>query len=272
MKILFCGDVVGKSGRECVKKHLPILKKSLSIDVVIANGENAAHGFGITQSACQELWTAGVDVITLGNHAWDKKDIIPLIASSKKIIRPINYPAHQPGRGFTLIPHPKGDVLVVNVLGQLFMEPGIDNGFLLVDTLIKNYPLGERVKAIVVDIHAEACSEKMAMGFFLDGRVSLVVGSHTHIPTADGQILPLLTAYQTDAGMCGDYCSVIGMNSQVPIQRFLKVVNNDQSRLEPANGLGCLCATLVTTDSVTGLAKNIEMVRMGNRLNNTHTF
>ena len=269
MKILFCGDVVGKAGRDCINTHIPKLRQQLFIDMVIVNGENAAHGFGITPSICQDMWNHGVDVITLGNHSWDKREVLPLLGSSKKIVRPINYPSQNPGKGYTIFPTPKGDVLVVNVLGQLFME-SVDNGFHIVANLLKQYPLGSMVKAIVIDIHAEACSEKMAMGFFLDGRVSLVVGSHTHVPTADAQILPKGTAYQTDAGMCGDYCSVIGMDPVVPIDRFLKNIHTQTSKLEPSGNVGCLCGVLVTLDTQTGLAKAIEPVRIGNRLHNTH--
>jgi metallophosphoesterase (TIGR00282 family) len=268
VKILYCGDIVARSGREVVLQNLPKLIESYNLDLVIANGENAAHGFGITKSICQDLFNVGVDVITTGNHAWDQKEIISYIGQEKRLLRPINYPKGTPGQGFTLIPTKKGHlVMVINAMGRLFMDP-LDDPFALVDETLLKYPLGGAVKAIIVDFHAEATSEKMAMGHFCDGRASFVIGSHAHIPTADAQILPLGTAYQTDAGMCGDYNSVIGMDKAVPIWRFTKKMPGE--RLSPAQGPGTLCGVYVEIDDTNGLAQKICQVIIGPRLHNRH--
>jgi metallophosphoesterase (TIGR00282 family) len=266
MKILYCGDVVGRSGRDAIHQYLPSLRQQLSIDLTIVNGENAAHGFGINKSICQDFYKLGVDVITTGNHIWDQKEIISYIGNDKRLIRPINYPATSPGSGFTLVSVKNGrQVLVINAMGRLFMDP-LDDPFAAVDSVLKKYPLGGQIAAIVVDFHGEASSEKMAMGHFCDGRTSLVIGSHAHIPTADAQILPKGTAYQTDAGMCGDYNSVIGMDKDVPVARFTRKMPTD--RLTPAQGPGTLCGVFIETDDATGLAKMIYPVRLGPRLIN----
>lgn len=264
MKILYCGDIVGRSGRDVVLKELPHLRRELDLDFVIANGENSAHGFGINKSICKSLYDAGVDVITTGNHIWDQRDIIGYIDQDKRLIRPINYPLGTPGRGFTIIPdrHHR-QVMVINAMGRLFMDP-LDDPFALVHQLLQKYPLGGSIAAIILDFHGEASSEKMSMGHYCDGRTSFVVGSHSHVPTADAQILPKGTAYQTDAGMCGDYNSVIGMDIKAPIFRFTKKMPSD--RLMPADGPGTLCAVYVETDDTTGLATKISPVRMGPRL------
>ncbi len=266
MKILYCGDIVARSGREVVLQHLPQLIEDHQLDFVIANGENAAHGFGITKSICQDLFKAGVDIITTGNHAWDQKEIINYISQEKRLIRPINYPKGTPGQGCVFTTTKKGQqVLVINAMARLFMDP-LDDPFSLIDEVLNKYPLGGIVKAIVIDFHGEATSEKMAMGHFCDGRASFVVGSHSHIPTADAQILPQGTAYQTDAGMCGDYNSVIGMEKNVPIWRFTKKIPGE--RLSPAQGPGTLCGVYVETDDQTGLAVHISPVILGPRLHN----
>ncbi|MCE3231086.1 MAG: metallophosphoesterase [Alphaproteobacteria bacterium] len=265
MRILFCGDIVGRSGRDAVEEYLPRVRKDLNIDFVIVNAENAAHGFGITKGICQNLYKIGVDVITTGNHIWDQKEIISYIDQDKRLLRPLNYPATTPGRGYTIVPNRKGkDVLVMNAQARLFMET-LDDPFPAVDAILKKYPLGSgSIGAIVLDFHGEATSEKMAMGHFCDGRVSLVVGTHTHIPTADMQILPQGTAYQTDAGMCGDYNSVVGMDKTVPIFKFIRKMPTE--RMQPAQGPGTLCGVFVETDDATGLAKSIQPVRLGARL------
>lgn len=266
MKILFCGDIVGRSGRDIVISQLPRLKEELSLDLIIVNGENAAHGFGITKTICQELFKAGVHVISTGNHIWDQKETVSYIGNEPRLLRPINYPSSAPGRGYTVISDAKGrKILVINAMARLFMDP-LNDPFEAIDTLLKSHPLGAAVQAIVVDFHGEATSEKMAMGHFLDGRVSFVVGTHSHIPTADAQILPKGTAYQTDAGMCGDYNSIIGMNKEVPIHRFTKKTPTD--RMSPALGPGTLCAVYVETDDATGLAQRIDSVIYGPRLAN----
>jgi metallophosphoesterase (TIGR00282 family) len=265
MKILFCGDIVGRSGRDVIEEHIPRICQELDIDFVIVNAENAAHGFGISKGICQDLYKIGVDVITTGNHIWDQKDIISYIDQDKRLLRPINYPPTSPGRGHTIIPNRKGkDVLVINAQARLFME-SLDDPFPAVDALLKKFPLGSgSIGAIILDFHGEATSEKMAMGHFCDGRASLVVGTHTHIPTADAQILPQGTAYMTDAGMCGDYNSVVGMEKTVPILKFTKKMPTD--RMQPAQGPGTLCGVFVETDDATGLAKSIHPIRVGARL------
>lgn len=267
MKILFIGDLVGRSGREAFLRHFLDLKQVLSPDVVIVNSENSAHGFGVNEKICKELFDAGVDVITLGNHTWDQREVIPYIQREPKLIRPINYPAGTPGNGFVV--HTLRDgrkILVVNAMGRLFMDP-MDCPFAAMNELVAKYPLGKSVQASFLDFHGEASSEKMAMAHYLDGRISCVVGTHTHIPTADAQILPNGTAYQTDAGMSGDYNSVIGMRIEVPIQRFTRKFSID--KLSPADGDGCVCGIFVETDDKTGLAKSIRPVRKGARLSNT---
>lgn len=267
MRILFCGDIVGRSGRDAVAKHLPEISKKLNIDFIIINAENASHGFGVTKTICEDLYKIGIDVITTGNHIWDKKEIISYIDQDKRLLRPINYPVTAPGRGYTIIPNRHGkDVLVINAQARLFMDT-LDDPFAAVDAVLKKYPLGKSIGAIVLDFHGEATSEKMAMGHFCDGRVSLVVGTHTHIPTADLQILPGGTAYQTDAGMCGDYDSVVGMEKAVPLFKFTRKMPTD--RMQPAQGLGTICGVFVETDDATGLAKTIHPICLGARLKNT---
>lgn len=264
MNILFCGDVVGRSGREILLKKLPYLKSELSLDFVIVNGENAAHGFGINKGICQEFFAAGVDVITTGNHIWDQRDIMSYIGGEPRLLRPINYPEGAPGRGFHVYQDRKGrKILVMNAMGRLFMET-LDDPFSAVDKVLHNHPLGSAVQAVIVDMHAEATSEKMAMGHFCDGRASFVVGTHSHIPTADAQILPKGTAYQTDAGMCGDYNSVIGMDKASPIHKFTRKTPTE--KMSPALGDGTLCGVFVQTDDATGRANHIEPVRLGARL------
>ncbi len=268
MRILFCGDVVGRSGREIVTKVVPRLREQLALDFVILNGENAAHGFGINPSIANEFYRSGVDVITLGNHAFDNREILKIIDQDKRLIRPINYPEKTPGRGFEFFKTPKGDVMVINVMTRLFMDP-LDDPFAAMDEVLKKYALGPMVKAIFVDIHGEATSEKMAMAHYLDGRISGIVGTHTHIPTADACIFPKGTGYQTDAGMCGDYNSVVGMDKTVPILRFRKKMPTD--RMQPASGEGTFCGTLIEVGE-NGLCQSIEPVRVGAYLKNTHTI
>jgi len=264
LRLLYCGDVLGRSGREAVQEHVPGLREKLKLDFVVVNGENAAHGFGITAKLCADFFSYGVDVITLGNHAWDQKEIMAFIDGEPRLLRPRNYPAGTPGRGAAVYTAANGKkLMVVQVMGRLFMDP-LDDPFPAVDAELSRYPLGASVQAIIVDVHAEASSEKMAMGQFADGRASLVVGSHSHIPTADAQILPKGTAYQTDAGMCGDYDSVIGMKKEPAILKFTRKLPGE--KLSPAEGPGTLCGVFVETDDRTGLARRIEPVRLGGRL------
>ncbi len=234
MRLLFCGDLVGRSGRQALFDHLPGLRDRLKPDFVIVNGENAAGGFGITRKICDEVFAAGADVISGGNHSWDQREALGFIDGEPRLLRPQNFPAGTPGRGVGVFPAPRGrKVMVINVMGRLFMDP-LDDPFACVDRELAKHRLGVTVQAIVVDIHAETTSEKMAMGHFVDGRASLCVGTHTHVPTADTMILPGGTAYQSDAGMCGDYDSVIGMDKAEPIARFTRKLRG--AHLSAASG------------------------------------
>ena len=262
MKILFCGDVVGRSGREVVLKHVPKLRKQHALDAVIVNADNAAGGFGVNPRICDEFFAAGVDVITGGDHIWDQKDILPMLDREKRLLRPHNFPAATPGKGVQIITLANGKKLaVVHMMGQVFHKENVDCPFACVDAALQEIALGRTADAIVVDFHAEATSEKCAMGQYLDGRVSVVVGSHTHIPTADARILKGGTAYQTDAGMCGDYNSVIGMEKEEPLNRFTTRLRG--GRFTPAAGEGTLCGVFVETDNKTGLAVRAEPIRIG---------
>ncbi|TCS63143.1 TIGR00282 family metallophosphoesterase [Varunaivibrio sulfuroxidans] len=264
MKILYCGDVVGQSGRRAVIDHVPTLRRELDLDFVIVNAENAAHGFGLTGKICQGFYDIGVDAITTGNHVWDQREIIDYIARDPRLLRPLNYPEGTPGRGWNIYDVAGGaKIMVAQVMGRLFMDP-LDDPFAGVDIALLNKRLGHGVAAIIVDIHCEATSEKMSMGHYLDGRVSAVIGTHSHVPTADAQILPGGTAYQTDAGMCGDYDSVIGMVKDGAISRFLKKIPS--ARLQPALGEATLCAVYIETDDASGLARVVAPLRRGGRL------
>jgi metallophosphoesterase (TIGR00282 family) len=262
MKILFLGDIIGKPGRDAVAAELPGLKAALKPDLVIANGENAAHGFGLTRAIAEEFFGMGIDVISTGNHWADQKEILTYIDTEDRILRPRNYPRGTPGRGSNLYQTPAGSVLVVNLMGRVFMD-ALDDPFAAVDAELTACPLGEAADAVVVDMHAETTSEKMAMGHFCDGRASLVVGTHTHVPTADAQILPGGTAYQSDAGACCDYDSVIGMDKAEPLQRFVRKLSG--ARFTPATGPVTVCGVYVETGAK-GLASRIDPVRMGGRL------
>ena len=265
MNILFLGDIVGKPGRDAVTERLAFLRRDLKLDLVIANGENAAGGFGLTKVIAEELFAAGVDVITTGNHWADQKEILGLIETEDRILRPANYPKGTPGRGANLYQTAAGNVLVVNVMGRVFMD-ALDDPFAAVERELTACGLAEGADAIVVDIHAEATSEKMAMAHFCDGRASLVVGTHSHVPTADAQILPGGTAFQADAGACADYDSVIGMEKTEPVQRFVRKLSTQ--RYTPATGPATLCGVFVQTGGK-GLATRIEPVRVGGRLKST---
>jgi 2',3'-cyclic-nucleotide 2'-phosphodiesterase len=263
MRILFIGDVIGRPGREVVAQELPKLKDALALDFVVLNGENLAGGFGVTRATANEMFALGVDVITTGNHWLDQREILTFIDEDDRVLRPRNYPPGTPGKGAGLYETRSGArVLVVNVMGRVFME-ALDDPFAAAEAEIAACPLGEGADAVLVDMHAEATSEKMAMGHFCDGRASLVVGSHSHVPTADAQILPGGTAYQTDAGACADYDSVIGMEKFEPLQRFTKKMST--SRFTPATGPATLCGVFVVTNAK-GLATRVEPVRAGGRL------
>lgn len=264
MRFLFLGDVVGRPGRVAVQERLPGLRERWKLDCVVINGENAAGGFGITEAICDELLAAGADAVTLGNHSWDQREAMVFIERQPAMIRPANYPPGTPGRGATVIEAKNGArVLVVNVMGRLFMDP-LDDPFAAVERELAACPLGAAADAVIIDVHAEATSEKQAMGYFVDGRASLVVGTHTHTPTADVRILPHGTAYQSDAGMCGDYDSILGMQRDEPIRRFLQ--KTPGSRLEPTTGQGTLSGIAVEIDDATGLARQVWPVRIGPHL------
>ena len=264
MNLLLLGDVVGRPGREAVKAHLPVLRRDLAIDVAIVNAENAAHGFGLTEKIAGELYDAGADILTTGNHVWDQRELIPYIDRDPRVLRPANFPPGTPGSGSYL--HRLGggrSILVANLMGRLFMDM-LDDPFRGVDAILEGLALGRDVTAIVVDFHAEATSEKTALGHYCDGRVSAVVSTHTHIPTADHQILPGGTGYISDLGMCGDYDSVIGMEKAASVRRF--VTRMPGQKPQPAEGEATLCGVFVVTDDATGLARRIEPVRVGGRL------
>jgi metallophosphoesterase (TIGR00282 family) len=264
LRLLFLGDIVGRSGRVGVVEAVPNLRKTLALDFVVVNGENAAGGFGINEEICHALFTAGVDCVTTGNHAFDQRDKIDIYDSERRLLRPVNYPKGAPGKGVGLYETQTGKrVLVINAMGRTFMD-ALDDPFAAVDRELEDCRLGWGCDAAIVDMHAEATSEKMAMGHYCDGRASFVVGTHSHVPTADAQVLPGGTAYQTDAGACADYDSVIGMEKTEPITRFVRKVST--GRFNPAQGPATVCGVFVETDDHTGLAKRIDPVRIGGRL------
>jgi 2',3'-cyclic-nucleotide 2'-phosphodiesterase len=264
MRILFIGDVVGRSGRNVVVDRLPRLIANWKLNFVALNGENAAGGFGITEAIYQELVDAGVDVVTGGNHSWDQKEALVFIERAPRLIRPINFPPGTPGRGVAMVEAKNGArVLVLNAMGRIFMEP-LDDPFAAIERELSACALKAAADAIIIDLHAEATSEKQAFAYFVDGRASLLVGTHTHAPTADHRILPAGTAFMSDVGMTGDYESVIGMNKEEPLGRFLRRI--PQSKFEPATGPATLCAVAIETDDATGLARRIAPVRLGGKL------
>jgi 2',3'-cyclic-nucleotide 2'-phosphodiesterase len=266
MRIAFFGDVVGRAGREALTEYLPGLRRQLDLEFVIVNAENASGGFGISENSARELFDAGADCLTLGNHSWDQKEALTYIVREPRLIRPVNYPplADAPGRGSNLFETRSGKrILVMNVLGLVHMA-SMDDPFAAVDRELEACPLGLAADAVVVDMHCEATSEKMAMGHFCDGRATLVIGTHTHVPTADAQVLPNGTAYQTDAGACADYDSVIGMDKEEPLRRFTTRISRERYR--PASGPATICGVYVESDDKTGLALRIEPIRVGGRL------
>lgn len=264
MRFLFLGDVVGRSGRRAVTEALPRLRSRYNLNFVVVNGENAAGGFGITESILNGLFDAGADVVTLGNHAFDQRDALVFINRYDRLVRPLNFPTGTPGRGASLVTAANGaNVLVINALGRVFM-PALDCPFRAIDREVSACALGREADLIFVDFHAEATSEKQALGWFLDGRVTAVAGTHTHVPTADARVLAAGTAYQTDTGMCGDYTSVIGMQSDEPVRRFLTGL--PQERFEPAVGEATVCGFAVDVELATGRAKAAAPLRLGGDL------
>lgn len=261
MRLLFLGDVVGRTGRTAVIETLPDLRRRFAFDFVVVNGENAAGGFGITEAILDDLLAAGVDAVTLGNHAFAQKETFGFIGGREELLRPLNYPPGTPGRGARLFQIAGGRrVLVINVMGRVFMTE-LDCPFRAVDAVLAAHPLKSVADAVLVDIHAEATSEKQALGCFVDGRASVAVGSHTHTPTADERILPGGTAYMTDAGMCGDYNSVLGMKMEESLNRYLTRI--PRGHFEPAGGPATICGFAVETDDATGLAVRCAPLRVG---------
>jgi hypothetical protein len=261
MRVLVCGDVVGKAGRHAICAHVPELRSRLALDFVVVNGENASHGFGITAEICATFFAAGVDVITTGNHVWDRREIVGYIDRDPRVLRPLNYPEGTPGSGAGIYVAANGEkVMVLQVMGRLYMDP-LDDPFVAAQRALLNHRLGVSVACIVADVHAEATSEKMALGHVLDGKVSLIVGTHTHVPTADARVLKGGSGYVSDVGMCGDYDSVIGMEKTGAIFRFVRKIPT--GRLEPADGEATLCAVYLETDPETGLARKVAPLRIG---------
>ena len=264
MRLLFLGDVVGRSGRRAVVEHLPGLISDYGIDFSVVNGENAANGSGITEKIFHELIAAGADVVSTGNHVWGQREALVYIEREDRLLRPNNFPPGTPGRGANLVTARNGmQVLVINVMGRVFMD-AMDDPFASVEKELAACPLGIGANAVIIDMHCEATSEKQAMGHFADGRASLVVGTHTHVPTADHQILPAGTAFMSDAGMCGDYDSIIGVEKEEPLNRILRKINT--KRFEPATGDATLCGVCVDVDPNTGLAEQIGPLRIGGKL------
>lgn len=265
MKILFLGDVMGRAGRKVVTERLPSLRAEWGLDFIVVNGENATSGAGLSGSHAQVLLAAGADCITLGDHAFDQKDMMSFIETEPRILRPINFSKAAPGKGARVFSLQDGrKILVAQILGQVFMKRPFDDPFSAIEPVLKAHPLGGAVKAALVDVHCEATSEKMAMGHWCDGRASAVVGTHTHVPTADAMILPEGTAYLTDAGMCGDYNSVIGMQKDEPLRRF--ITGMPKERFTPATGPATLSGFFIETDDKTGKAIRAVAIRQGGQL------
>ncbi len=265
MRLLFLGDVMGRAGRAAVAERLPRLRAEWRLDFAVINAENSSGGMGLTPEHARALLQAGADVLTLGDHAFDQKDMIPFIEQEPRIVRPLNFAKGAPGRGHRVYDVPGGrKILVAQVLGQVFMKRPFDDPFSAVDAVLRAHPRGGLVQASLIDMHAEATSEKMAMGHYCDGRASVVVGTHTHVPTADVVIHAGGTAYQSDAGMCGDYDSIIGMQKEEPMRRFITGMGRD--RFTPALGEATLSGLYVETEDRTGRATRAVPVRIGGRL------
>jgi metallophosphoesterase (TIGR00282 family) len=265
MRVLFIGDIVGRNARNLAYKKIKLFKQNNEVDVVIVNVENSAGGFGVTREICENFFNSGADALTTGNHVWDKKEIIPYLNETDKVLRPLNMVEGTPGVGLTIINTDYGLIGVANLMTNLFMmrsKPVFD----YIDIIKKKFSKNENVLFSIVDVHGEATSEKLALGFSLDGHVSAVVGTHTHVPTADYRIMDNGTAYITDVGMSGDYNSVIGMEKDLAIKKFQKV-NEKTSRLEVSMGEPTLCGVLIETEK-NGLAKSIKPVRIGGVIDN----
>ena len=267
MKIIFLGDIIGRSGCNSIKQNLTKIIKENKIDFVVVNGENADDtGFGITENITNELISCGVDVITTGNHVWDQKETSQYIVTEKRLLRPLNLFKDSPGSGFEIYKSKNNfNVGVLNLMGNVYMKK-CDDVFEVSKNFLKKNKLKESYDFLIVDFHGEITSEKMAIGHFFDGNATLVIGTHTHIPTNDARILKNGTAYQTDAGMCGDYDSVIGMDKNNSLNRFLK---KDHVKHFPSNGKSSICGVIVEGDVKTGLANKIQSFIYGGVLNNS---
>lgn len=265
MRIVFIGDIMGRSGREALELHLHGLVKEMEAEVVIVNGENAAHGKGITKKIAEDMFAMGVDCITTGNHIWDQREIIPYLDREPRLLRPLNFPSGTVGNGSYICALKDGrKILIVNAMARLFMET-LDCPFQGMRQVLETYKLGHNIDAIFVDFHGETTSEKMSFGHYFSGHVSAIVGTHTHVPTADAHIMAGGTGYQTDAGMTGDYDSVIGVRKDIAIHRFVRKTPHTDKMI-PANGEGTLCGTFIETDDRTGLAIDIKPIRKGGLL------
>ncbi len=265
MRLLFLGDLMGRAGRTAVIDALPGLRTRLKLDFVVVNAENSAAGFGCTPKIAEDLFAAGADCVTLGDHAFDQKEMLTYIDQEPRILRPLNFAKVAPGAGARLFEAPRGKrVLVAQALGRVFMSKPYDDPFSALETALNKHPLRGGADAVIIDIHAEATSEKMAIGHYFDGKASLVVGTHTHVPTGDAMILGKGTAYQTDAGMCGDYDTVIGMDKAEPLRRF--ITGMAQGRFTPGEGEATISGVYVETDDRTGLAKHVSALRIGGKL------
>ena len=263
MKILFFGDIFGRSGRDALIKQIPYFKKKYDPEFILVNGENASHGKGISHSICKNLFSAGIDVITGGNHIFDNQDVFNFIDDEKRLLRPNNYPIDTAGKGYGIYEKNQKKILVINVMGRVFMQ-ALDDPFESVRKIINEKVIGKDVSAIIIDVHCEATSEKMAIGHEFDGKASLIVGTHTHVPTADARILSNGTAFITDLGMCGDYDSIIGMDKNKALERFKKKI--PVKGIHPATGEASLSCVLVELDERTGLAKSIKQIIRGGSL------
>lgn len=259
MKIVYLGDIVARTGREAVKNAVGYLKETYNFDALIVNADNAAHGFGCTPKICEQLFNAGITAIVTGDHVWNQKDILPFLDENKRIVRPLNYSDKLAGTGVREIPVDSGKkLLLVEVVGRVFMEE-VDCPIKVTDKILEKYTLAQNIDAIFIDIHAEATAEKQAFARYFDGKVSAIIGSHTHVPTNDASILPKGTAYQTDTGMCGDYNGVIGFDEYAPIERLKN--KNSPCRLEPCSGKATICGCFIETDDKTGLAIDVEPIK-----------
>ena len=265
MKIIFIGDIVGRSGREAVQDNLTNLKKKYKPDIIIANAENAASGYGLTIKIADQLFNQGIDILTLGNHAWDQKEMLSYIEECPKIIRAINYPLGVPGKGKIKINLQDGrSLLVIQAMLRLFMETFLDDPFEKVSNILSSEILGRTCSSILIDLHGEATSEKNAFAHYFDGKVTAILGTHTHVPTSDDRIFENGTAYQTDVGMTGDFDSVIGFKKEGPIHQFTKGYRNN-GRFKVADNTAVLCACFVECNSENGLADKITMLHYGNK-------